>query len=373
MPIIDRYLLREIAKPLVVITSILLAIFVSYIATELLTAAASGLLSGRIVLYLIGLKLIVSLEFLLPTTLFFSVVLALGRLYADSEMTALFACGVGLKRIVKVVLSLSLLVAVLVGGLSLHVRPWAYSAFYRLQNQAMAEFDLSKMEGGNFYQIPLENRIFFAEEIDHSRNRATGVFLQTKRGSMVQVISAKEVYQHQGEGAGGPVLVFLDGYLYEFPEEGMAGHLVRFRKSTYSLEGKENPPVKYRVRAAPTEQLVLSANPRDVAEEQGRHAAPLSAVLLALLAVPLSQTAPRQGKYGKMVAAVLTYALYYNLSAMAKAWVETEVVGRVPGIWWVPALLASVVLVLLWSDILEYEPRKRVTRSPGGSRGRGGP
>jgi lipopolysaccharide export system permease protein len=279
---------------------------------------------------------------------------------------------VGLKRVIKVVFSLSLLVAVLVGNLSLNVRPWAYSAFFRLRDRAMAEFDLSKMEGGNFYQIPLENRIFFAEEVDHSRNRATGVFLQTKRGSMLQVISAKEVYQHQGEGAGGPVLLFLDGYLYEFPEEGQAGHLVKFRKSTYSLEGKEEPPVKYRVRAVPTEQLALSANPRDVAEQQGRRAAPLSAVLLALLGVPLSQTAPRQGKYGKLVAAVLTYALYYNLSAMAKAWVETGVVGTVPGIWWVPAVLASVVLALLWADVLEYGRRKRVPRSSGGSRGRGG-
>ena len=169
------------------------------------------------------------------------------------------------------------------------------------------------------------------------------------------------------------MLVFLDGYLYEFPEEGEAANLVKFRESTYSLEGKENPSVKYRVRAAPTEQLALSANPPDVAERQGRVAAPLASVLLALLAVPLSRTVPRQGKYGRMVAAVLAYALYYNLSAMAKAWVETGVVGRIPGVWWVPTLLASVVLALLWADLLERVPRKRVSRSSGGSRGRGGP
>ena len=178
MRIIDRYLMQEIVKPLMVISTLLLSIFVSYIAAEFLADAASGLLPGRIIAYLIALKLIVSLEFLLPTTLFFSVVIALGRLYADTEMTALFACGVSLNRIIKVVFSLSLVVAVLVAGLSLYIRPWAFTDFYRLRDLAMAQFDLSKMEGGSFYQIPLENRIFFAEEVDHDQNRARGVFLR---------------------------------------------------------------------------------------------------------------------------------------------------------------------------------------------------
>jgi lipopolysaccharide export system permease protein len=351
MRIIDRYLMQEIVKPLMVISTLLLSIFVSYIAAEFLADAASGLLPGRIIAYLIALKLIVSLEFLLPTTLFFSVVIALGRLYADTEMTALFACGVSLNRIIRVVFSLSLVVAVLVAGLSLYIRPWAFEAFYRLRDLAMAQFDLSKMEGGSFYQIPLENRIFFAEEVDHDQNRAKGVFLQTKRGSMVQVISAKELYQRNGEGGSKPLLVFLEGYLYEFPEEGQGGHIFGFRESTVSLEGKEVPPVKYRGRAATTAQLSRSGSPPDVAEWQWRLASPFSAVLLALLAVPLSRTAPRQGKYAKIVLGVVIYALYYNLSATAKSWVETGVAPTVPGVWWVPGLLTLVVIGLLWRQI----------------------
>ena len=358
MPIIDRYFLREIIKPLVGISIILLAIFVSFIALKFLTDAANGLLPGRIVLDLIGLRLIVSLEFLLPTTLFFSVVVAFGRLYADSEMTALFACGVGLNRVIKVVFSLSLVVAALVTGLSLHVRPWAFNAFYRLRDQAMAEFDLSKLDGGKFYQIPLENRIFFADGVDHDRNRATGVFVETKRGSIVQVISAKELYQRQDEGGSKPVLVFLDGYLYEFRED-EGGHIVGFRESTLSLEGNNVPSANYRVRAAETARLALSADLPDVAEWQGRLASPLSSVLLALLAVPLSRSAPRQGKYARIVSGVVIYALYYNVSAMAKSWVERGVVPVVPGIWWVPALLAGVVLALLRQQVLDYFRREQ--------------
>jgi lipopolysaccharide export system permease protein len=168
---------------------------------------------------------------------------------------------------------------------------------------------------------------------------------------MVQVISAKELYQPNNEGGPQPSLVFLEGYLYEFPEEGQGGHIFGFRESTVSLEGKETPPVKYRVRSATTGQLSLSASPPDVAEWQWRLASPFSAVLLALLAVPLSRTAPRQGKYAKIVVGVVLYALYYNLSATAKSWVETGVSPPMPGIWWVPGLLTLVVIGLLWPQI----------------------
>jgi len=364
MPIIDRYLLREIIKPWLGISIILLGIFMSVIALKFLAEAASGLLPGRIILDLIGLRLIVSLEFLLPTTLFFSVVFAFGRLYADSEMTALFTCGVGLNRVIKVVFSLSVIVAALVAGLSLYVRPWASDALYRLRDQAMAEFDLSKLDGGNFYQIPLENRIFFADSVDHDRNRAIGVFVATKRGSMLQVISAKELYQRQNEGGGKPVLVFLDGYLYEFPEQGEGGHIFGFRESTLSLEGKGVPPDRYRVKATDSARLALSAQPEDVAEWQGRLAAPLSSVLLALLAVPLSRSAPRQGRYARIVSGVVIYALYFNVGALAKSWVQRAVVPFVPGIWWVPALLAGLVLVLLRQQVRDLFRRNQPPGRP---------
>jgi lipopolysaccharide export system permease protein len=180
---------------------------------------------------------------------------------------------------------------------------------------------------------------------------------------MIQVISAKELYQQRDEGGSKPVLVFLDGYLYEFPEEGQGGHIVGFQESTLSLEGKETPSTNYRVRAATTERLAVSADPPDVAEWQGRLAAPLSSVLLALLGVPLSRSAPRQGKYARIVFGVVIYALYLNVSAMAKSWVERGVIPAVPGVWWVPTLLAGVVLTLLRQQIMDAF-RRHLRSSP---------
>lgn len=356
--IIDRYLIREIIKPLVVICTVLVIIFASYSAARYLADAVSGLLSGTTVISLVLLKVVIALEVLLPTTLYLSVVIALGRLYTDSEMTALQASGVSVTRVLKAVFRLSLLVAAIVASLSLYARPWAYQASYRLKAQARAELDISRWEADKFYEIARGDRIIYADEIDHQRNRADGVFIQRERGDRVQVIYAKEAYQAVDEKSGKDIMVILDGYLYEFPRHGDRGYIMKFEQSALPLRPEEIEPIGYKRKAAATMDLARSDKPKDIAELQWRLSTPLSTMLLALLGVPLSRASPRQGKYAKVVAAVLVYAIYYNIGAMAKTWVEQEVVGSIPGIWWVQALLAGLLLALLLQPSLVFRSRR---------------
>jgi len=343
--IIDRYLIREISKPLSAIIIFLVVIFASYRAAQYLAEAVAGLIAGRIVLYLVLLKIAVAMEVLLPTTLYLSVVVALGRLYADSEMTALFACGVGIGRVFKAVLYLSVPLAIIVACLSLYVRPWAYQQGYVLTAMAKTALDIGKWKEGNFYKIPGMNRVIYADQINQEKKRAEGVFIQSDQGDNVQVIYAKRV-QQRDERLGEPLLIFQDGYVYEFSRTGEKGHFMKFQQSTMSTDFGKTKPMEYKRKAAPTSKLAGSSKLEDIAEYQWRLSTPISTLLLALLGIPLSRTAPRKGKYARLVAAVIILAVYYNTSAMAKDWVEQGVVGPVVGIWWVVVLLAIVLLVL---------------------------
>jgi lipopolysaccharide export system permease protein len=344
--IIERYLIREIIKPMVVICAILVAIFASYTAARYLADAAYGLLSADTIVSFVLLRVAIALEVLLPTTLYLSVVLAVGRMYADSEITALSASGVGITRILRAIFFLALLVAAVVGSISLYVRPWAYEKFYWLKAQAKADFDITRMEGGNFYEIGEGNRIFFAEQINRQQQYAERVFIHTERGDTLQVIYAKQAYQKTDEASGYKVLVFSSGYLYEFSRGGDGGQIIRFQRSTLSLRPEEITVLEYKIKGAASEQLARSSSSADMAELQWRLSTPITTVLFALLGVPLSRTDPRQGKYAKVVVAVIIYALYYNLSAVAKRWVEQAVVGSIPGIFWVQALLAGLLIAL---------------------------
>jgi len=62
----------------------------------------------------------------------------------------------------------------------------------------------------------------------------------------------------------------------------------------------------------------------------------------------LSQSNPRKGKFANLGLAIVIFAFYYQLFVIAKTWVEKGVVSPLLGIWWVPALLAGLTVVLLW-------------------------
>ncbi len=355
--IIDRYITREIIKPTAAVCTILVFIFGCYLATQFLVDALSGQLPGMTVLYLIMLRIVIALEVLLPTTLYLSVVVALGRLYKDSEMTAFFACGVSTGRILRPVFGTAVFIAVIVGSLSLYIRPWAYDRYYRLKAEAEANFDLTRMNDGLFYQIEKGERVIYAEDVKRQKDEAEGVFIQTLRDDTLQVILASQANQYKDRESGKQILALTDGYLYEFSRTGMEGRVIQFEQSAMPLEPKEDRPLKYRVKAASTTSLANSKDREEIAEFQWRLTTPLATILLALIGVPLSRSSPRQGKYAKITAAVVIFAVYYNLSALAKKWVERGILETIPGIWWVQLLLAGLLLILLWQPAKLFRNR----------------
>jgi lipopolysaccharide export system permease protein len=83
--------------------------------------------------------------------------------------------------------------------------------------------------------------------------------------------------------------------------------------------------------------------------------------MLALLGVPLSRSSPRLDKYTKVTTAVVFFAVYYNLSAVSKNWVEKGVLDSFPGIWWVQFLMAGLLLYFYWQPMMIFfrEGRKQ--------------
>ena len=92
--IIDRYLRREISMPFLAVSVVLAAIFVTYSLTRFLIDANAGLLRPSEVLQLTFLKSLISLEVLLPLSLYLSVLIGLGRLHSDSEIYAMRSSGI---------------------------------------------------------------------------------------------------------------------------------------------------------------------------------------------------------------------------------------------------------------------------------------
>ncbi len=348
--IIRRYIITEITKPAVNILILLLAIFASYTAITQLTAAGKSQLPPGFVGTIIGLRISLALEMLLPVTLYFSVIIALGRLHKDSEITALAACGLGTGAIVRPVVLLAIPVSLISAGASLFIRSEAYSQIYALRSEAAAEFKIARLEAKRFIEFVDGRYTFFCEEIDRSSGIARKVFIRERNADERKVIQAEEMLDGGHNRMGYPVFILRRGHLVDFSLTGEKNTFTHFEKAFYPLAVDTSASRRYRRKAASTLHLLQSDRLEDEAELQWRLSTPLSTILLALLGIPLSRTNPRKGKYAKTGVALVIFAVYYQLFAIAKTQVENGTVNPAIGIWWVPALLITLILFMFWRN-----------------------
>ena len=345
--IFNRYLSREIAKPLLPVLCGLVALFASFSAAAFLSDAAHGLLPSDTIAELVALKVLVALEVLIPVALYVSVVLSFGRLHSDSEFTAAYALRLTPARTGGAVLAVAGGLALLVAGLSLVARPWAYQKMHALATQAGRTLDVDAMEAGTFYVGQHGDRVIFLGRRDGARRPARDVFVQLWRGDHIEIIHADRAYQlPRKTPAGGSRIALRDAHVYEIGlDPTQDDQILDASDLVVDPDSAATASPQYSATAASSARLAKSNAAADVAELQWRLSTPLSTLLLGLLGIPMSRAKPRQGKYARLGTAILIYFGYYILYTSARTWVQHGLVGRLPGIWWVPATLGLFLVV----------------------------
>jgi lipopolysaccharide export system permease protein len=309
---------------------------------------------------LLGLKMIWYLVHVVPFGLAMGVIIGLGRMYRDNEMTVMAACGVGPLHIYKPLMTFGALVAVLLGWMSLYVSPAVEGMGLIMRAEAEQQADLTLLGAGRFNAIQQGNLTFYAEQLSDDRRRMENLFIVLRdrfdKSKRQQVIKAKSAYRKRDEETGDNFLILVDGYRYEgipgmknyrvmkFGEYGIRVDLPGAQEMVWYKASK--------LVAAPTAALIGSSDPEKRAELQWRLAMPVSVLVLLFLSVPLCKSSQRQGRYGRLVMAILLFVAYYNLLVTAKVWVEQGDVPASIGLWWVPVLTVMLALVLLNSDRL---------------------
>lgn len=340
LPLIDRYLLREVGLSWLAVTLVLVLIMLANRFSHYLHFAASGDLPANVVGMMVGLTTIRYLIYLIPVSFLLAVMLSFGRLYRDSEMAALAACGVGLRRLYRPILLFAVVLMALTAYLSLGSSPWAARQAQKVYERASQEVKLSLFSPGGFHPLPGDRGVFYAGKRGPDGKTLENVFIRLNDTQQPTVIFAQRGVQRTNAQTGGRAFVLLNGYRVEgqpgqpqFRITHFKEHGVRIAPPTFSYESNDRSE-------RPTATLIGSSDPKDVAELQWRISAPLSVLILAFLAVPLSHINPRQGRYGKVVVGVLLYVIYANLLGVAQTWTADGTVSAALGLWWVHVLFA---------------------------------
>src|SRR5688500_2073452 len=310
---LDRYLLREAAVTFAAVTAVLLVILLSNQLARILGQAAQAALSGRIVLALVGLTTLQHLTILLPVGLFLGIVLALGRLYHESEMTAVGACGIGPLSIYRPVLLLAAGVAVALAVLSFVVVPAAGARAQQIRIEALRVAQFGALEPGRFRSFAGGDAVFYAERVDRT-GQLYGVFVQRRAEDRVELAVAERAEQ-RGAGQMEQEFVLYDGRRYEGVPGSPEWRVVEFREHGIPVRLPEYKAQKERNELKPTAALLDSNEAPARAELAWRAAVPVMALVLMVLAVPVAKLRPRQGRFARIGLAILAYFLYSNLLA----------------------------------------------------------
>lgn len=345
---LDRYLLREVAVTCVAVTGVLLVILLSNQLARVLGQAAQSEFPGGVVLMLIGLTTLQQLTVLVPVGLFLGIVLALGRLYHESEMTAMIACGVGPLSIYRPIALFTLLVVALLALLSFRVVPEAGARAQQVRVEAMRTAQFGALEAGRFRSFAGGDAVFYAEKVERA-GQLRGVFVQRRDAERLEIAVAERAEQ-RGAGQAEQLFVLYDGRRYEGVPGSHEWRVVEFAEHGIPVRMPEFRAKKERRALKPTAALLGSELSEDRAEMAWRVAVPVMAGVLMVLAVPLARLRPRQGRFARVGLAVLAYFLYSNLVATVRVWIEKDSPGGALGMWWVHLLPLLAAGWLLWRE-----------------------
>ena len=344
--ILDRYIFREIAQSWLAVTLVLLAILLTNQFARVLGDVAKDKLPKDAIFQIIGLTGLQYLTILVPIGLFLAIMLALGRLYRDSELPAMMACRVGPLDIYRPLSWLLIPLAVAVGWLAMVVAPQALTEIERISVEARRQADLSSIEPGRFTSDSRAGSVVYAESVVEA-GMIENVFLQRQTEKGVEVVIAKRGEQVESDDPNTRFFVLHDGRRYEGIPGTADFRVMEFGEHgiPYRLPDAEAPELE--PRAMRTADLLSSNVSLEIAELHWRIGIPFATLILAILAVPLSRSQPRQGRYGRLAIGLLVFIIYFNLLSAGKAWLEQGVVPASVGLWWVHALMLSVALGML--------------------------
>jgi lipopolysaccharide export system permease protein len=352
--LVFRYLFKEVFYTLLALTVILLLVFLSNQMIQYMNRAASGQIPVMFLLKLLVIEMPNLLSLLLPLGFYIALIVAYGRLYAESEMTVLHACGYGYWTLLRHSFLMAAGVAALVLAIMVYLSPSIATQRVTLLRTSGVQFFLKTVAPERFNST-FPGHVFYIDSIDKKNQQAQHVFVAKKSPTGWDVIWANKA-GIKTLASGEAILELKQGAFYR----GQAG-LANYQTATFAdyqaTLPKAEIDVSSDVRTLSTAKLLPWNNSdlKKAAELQWRLSIPLMVLTLTVMAIPLSRVNPRQGKYAKLLPAILLFMLYANFMFVARSWVEQGKVSTWIGVWWLH--LAMVLLAVL---LILYQKRKPV-------------
>lgn len=341
---------------MVAVTGILLMILMSSRLIYQLTAAAAGKIPLEIVFFTLLLRMPSFLEMILPLSLFIAILLAYGRLYAESEMTVLTATGFSNGRLLGYTLLPAAFITLLVAFFSLYLSPLGAQKMedlYRTQ-ASMTEFEL--LAPGRFQSTSKGSRVTYAEGLSDDKSQMINVFIADGN----TILLAKTGTQKVNADTGSRFLELHDGKRFDVAPGELDVEILDFELYGVKIADEAAERKKIKKEAIPTWDLFGSTDTRHISQLQWRFSLIIMVPICAMIAFPLSKVNPRQGRFARLFPAIILFMMYITILISLRGSLSKGNLNPAIGMWWVHVVYAFIAAGLFF--IPEWNRRRKIKR-----------
>lgn len=359
--IIQRYITREILTTTLVISGALVLFSVGSRFSKYLDQAWNGDFAPNVLFLVLAYRIPEFLTLILPVSFFLGALMAFGRLYVDNEMVVLSSGGIGKGKILGHTLISSAIIAGIVAALSIWVSPHYLQKTQMIFEEQSQRSELNVLAANRFQTLSDGKLMTYFRSFNESRTKINNVFIAEMSTGEVStqtqdadeqklfVITAKEGEEWIDPETERRYLLLHDGYQYVGKPGERDYQELKFETYGYYLEPREVDQGRtVRLENLPVKRLLDVNHQAYKAEFHWRISLPIMVIIVTFIAVPMSHTNPRQGRFVKMLPAFFLFMSYLGLLVVAKGWIEEQKLSTTIAMWPIHAGYFCLGLLLMW-------------------------
>jgi lipopolysaccharide export system permease protein len=348
MKVLEKYLLKEILGSSLSVLLIFMVILSSNTMLRLIEEASTGTFPIYLLFPVIFVKITQYSIYIIPISLFFGIIISLGKFYNSNEMAVISSSGQSIFDIATIINKIIIPSFFIVALFSLYITPSAIEYRSKLEHRLNNEERIEEIRPGRFTSSQNGKVTFFVESSD--KNILNKIFFSSSNeiGSTVENSKSATYYKDEKNRR---FILLKDGVIIEtlssvdsntkiteYEEHGLmlGKELISFENS--SLEAKS------------TYDLFMLNSLASRAELQARFMLPLATLILGFLAIPLSYSSPRKGRYDKIFLGALVYFVYFIAMSVTKKMFLLELTPNFLGLWWLHLIMILIIAGIYYQD-----------------------
>jgi lipopolysaccharide export system permease protein len=348
--ILAKYLMRQVLMLLVAVFIVIgLVVFGNQLVLVFKESIQQNIFIADL-MPIIGFKMIRDVPLILSLSLFLAIIIAVSKLYKDSEAIVMNSLGVGDKHFMMFIQPVVILIFIFILFLTTIAVPWSKDQRSIIMDRSENASEFSFIKEGEFQEFKNGELVFYASKVKtvkgESSQNMQDVFIYAMANNKPVITLATQAQKYTDNSTKSVYLRLKDGTrYYGFPTETNKKILNFDQYDLQIIDGasKQRNNIATKIEAKPTIDILFSDDVKEIAEWQWRISQPLSVLILSIFGILLGKSSPRGGKNLGVLIGVLVFIVYNNTLLVAKSSLERGDLSPVVGLWWVHLLVLLVI------------------------------